>query len=146
MLQMFVFEKFHLVLSPVCSRCNSHISNFSGNVLSREVNFPRNKIPMKWLLMGSQLSWEVNLPWKSNYFGSKLCQNQLSWEVTSQELNFPGKSTFPGSQLSKEVNFPGKSTFPGSQLSREVNFPRSQLSREVNYWEVTENDCPNMRM
>ena len=44
-----------------------------------------------------------------------------------REVNFSGKSTFPGSQL-REVNFPGKTIFPGSQFFWEVNFPESQLS------------------
>ena len=39
----------------------------------------------------------------------------------SHEVNFTGKTTFPGSQL-REVNFPGKSTFLGSQLFQEINF------------------------
>ena len=82
------------------------------------------------------MTWEVNL------LLGYIHDVQISVKSYTNEVNFPGKSTFPGSQLFWEVkypgklifwevNFPRKSTFLGSQLSQEVNFPISQFTREV---------------
>ena len=98
-----------------------------GSIISQEV-----AIPGKLDIAGSHISLEVAFPRKSrNIF---------------REVTFPGSSHFshifreatyfPESLISQEVIFPGKTNFPGRQISRE--FSGKSFFREVRlFQEVT---------
>ena len=99
-----------------------------GSIISQEV-----AIPGKLDIAGSHISLEVAFPRKSrNIF---------------REVTFPGSSHFshifreatyfPESLISQEVIFPGKTNFPGRQISREFSgksfFREVRLFREVTF-------------
>ena len=78
----------------------------------------------------SNLSREVNFPGKSPFPGS-----HLSWEV-----KFRGKSPFPGSHLYREVTFPGKSNFPGSHIKQTYVCPNVPMSAKYHTCHAGIND------
>ena len=108
----------------MCHIPGCQISQDVKNFRSRIFPESENTQEVYFLRNSTYSTLEVNFPRKTTFPGS-----QLSWEV-----KFPGKSNFPGSELSREVTYPRKSKFPYVVTeNRKTTFPGSQLSREVKF-------------